>query len=58
MIENSGQDLNNGEKSHEVIKGLESGILNLHSHLKNLEGKYIDLANFYKQELLSKDGGL
>lgn len=33
---------------------LESGILNLHNHLKSLEGKYIDLANFYKQELLSR----
>ena len=32
---------------------MESGILNLHAHLKNLEGKYIDLANFYKQELIT-----
>lgn len=28
--------------------------MSLHNNLKNLEGKYIDLANFYKQELLSK----
>ena len=28
--------------------------MNLHNNLKNLEGKYIDLANFYKQELISK----
>lgn len=28
--------------------------MNLHNNLKNLEGKYIDLANFYKQELLTK----
>lgn len=33
---------------------LEVGIMNLHNNLKNLEGKYIDLANFYKQELLAK----
>ncbi len=26
--------------------------MDLHSNLKNLEGKYIDLANFYKQELV------
>ena len=36
----------------EAVKGLEIGILSLHSHLKTLEGKYIDLANYYKQELL------
>ena len=28
------------------------GILSLHGHLKTLEGKYIDLANYYKQELI------
>ena len=28
--------------------------MDLHNNLKNLEGKYIDLANFYKQELLAK----
>jgi len=32
----------------EVVKGLETGILSLHNHLKSLEGKYIDLANYYK----------
>ena len=32
----------------EVVKSLEIGILNLHAHLKTLEGKYIDLANYYK----------
>jgi hypothetical protein len=36
----------------EIVKSLESGIMDLHSNLKNLEGKYIDLANFYKQELV------
>lgn len=34
------------------MKGLELGILSLHSNLKTLEGKYIDLANYYKQELI------
>ena len=38
-------DASNGR---DLAKGLESGILNFHAHLKNLEGKYIDLANFYK----------
>ena len=37
----------------DVVKSLEIGILNLHAHLKTLEGKYIDLANYYKQELIS-----
>ena len=36
----------------ELVKNLESGIMNLHSNLKQLEGKYIDLANFYKKELV------
>jgi len=27
-------------------------IMNLYSKMKNLENKYIDLANFYKQELV------
>jgi hypothetical protein len=38
-----------------LVYTLENGITNLHINLKSLEGKYIDLANFYKQELLSKD---
>ncbi len=32
---------------------MESLILKLHSKMKNLENKYIDLANFYKTELVS-----
>lgn len=31
---------------------MEVIIMNLYSKMKNLEGKYIDLANFYKQELV------
>ena len=31
---------------------LENGIMNLHNNLKGLEGRYIDLANFYKSKLL------
>jgi hypothetical protein len=31
---------------------IEFIIMNLYSKMKNLEGKYIDLANFYKQELV------
>ena len=27
-------------------------MLNLHNKMKNLEGKYIDLANFYKKEMI------
>ena len=38
------------------MKNLESGIIKLHSNLKQLEGKYIDLANFYKKELVQKSG--
>jgi hypothetical protein len=30
-------------------------IMNLYSKMKNLEGKYIDLANFYKQELVKSN---
>lgn len=33
---------------------VEMIIMGLYSKMKNLEGKYIDLANFYKQELLVK----
>ena len=29
--------------------------MNLHINLTSLEGKYIDLANFYKQELLNRN---
>ncbi len=41
---------------------IEFIIMNLYSKMKNLENKYIDLANFYKQELvktssLKKVGG-
>ena len=39
----------------ELQRNLEAGIMNLHSNLKELEGKYIDLANFYKQELISQN---
>lgn len=39
-------DLREGENDIEYI------IMNLYSKMKNLEGKYIDLANFYKQELV------
>jgi hypothetical protein len=35
---------------------VEMIIMNLYSKMKSLEGKYIDLANFYKQELLVKSG--
>lgn len=38
----------------DLVRSLESGIMNIHNNLKSLEGKYIDLANFYKQELLTK----
>lgn len=31
---------------------IEYIIMNLYSKMKNLENKYIDLANFYKQELV------
>lgn len=27
--------------------------MNLHNKMKNLENKYIDLANFYKKELVN-----
>jgi hypothetical protein len=30
-------------------------IMNLYSKMKNLESKYIDLANFYKQELVKSN---
>lgn len=29
--------------------------MNLHNKMKNLENKYIDLANFYKKELVLKN---
>lgn len=39
-------DVREGENDVEYI------IMNLYSKMKNLENKYIDLANFYKQELV------
>ena len=39
-------DEREGENDIEYI------IMNLYSKMKNLENKYIDLANFYKQELV------
>jgi hypothetical protein len=41
------EDSNSGDV--EVI------IMNLYSKMKNLESKYIDLANFYKQELVKSN---
>ena len=41
-----------GAPNTDIVRGLENGILSLHNHLKTLEGKYIDLANYYKQELI------
>jgi hypothetical protein len=38
----------------EIVKSLESVIIDFQNNLKNLEGKYIDLANFYKQEFFGK----
>jgi len=32
---------------------MEYIIMNLYSKMKNLEGKYLDLANHYKKELVS-----
>jgi hypothetical protein len=31
---------------------IEYIIMNLYAKMKNLEGKYIDLSNYYKQELV------
>lgn len=39
-------DMKEGENDIEYI------IMNLYSKMKNLENKYIDLANYYKQELV------
>jgi hypothetical protein len=41
-------------EEEKLANTLETGIMNLHANLKNLEGRYIDLANFYKQEFLSR----
>ena len=34
----------------------ESMIMKMHAKVKSLEGRYIDLANFYKRELLAQGG--
>ncbi len=36
---------------------IEYIIMNLYSKMKNLEGKYIDLANYYKHELVKTSTG-
>ena len=33
---------------------MEVAIMNMHQKMKNLESKYIDLANFYKKEMIDK----
>ena len=33
---------------------MEVAITNMHQKMKNLESKYIDLANFYKKEMLER----
>lgn len=62
---NTADDLERlGSMSEERLPNEEGGqsndvefiIMNLYSKMKNLENKYIDLANFYKQELV-KTGG-
>ena len=40
------EEVRDGEGDIEYI------IMNLYSKMKNLENKYIDLANFYKKELV------
>lgn len=42
----------NGRASEEV----ENMIMKMHSKMKNLESRYLDLANFYKKELLINGG--
>lgn len=32
---------------------MEQIIINLHQKMKNLESKYLDLANYYKRELVT-----
>lgn len=48
------QGLDEGEQDNTRGDGseVEFIVMNLYSKMKNLENKYIDLANFYKQELV------
>lgn len=46
-------DSNNDATSNIDPTNFEYIITDMWSQMKNLEGKYIDLANFYKQELVS-----
>jgi hypothetical protein len=45
-------DCKSPEEQKEGENDIEYIIMNLYSKMKNLENKYIDLANFYKQELV------
>ena len=47
-FDESHNDLNREEPENDI----EYIIMNLYSKMKNLEGKYLDLANYYKQEPL------
>ena len=49
-----GRILLEDESSVASRRDMEIIITNLHSKIKNLENKYIDLANFYKHELISQ----
>lgn len=46
----SDNDINRDEPENDI----EYIIMNLYSKMKNLEGKYLDLANFYKHELVKQ----
>ena len=54
MIESAAvSDRKRKDSNHDV----ESMILKMHNKMKSLESRYLDLANFYKKELLSSAAG-
>ena len=46
--------MNKKEPSSSVDQ--EAMLMKMHAKVKSLEGRYIDLANFYKRELLAQGG--
>ena len=47
----------NLESDKAKVEEVESLIMKMHSKMKSLESRYLDLANFYKKELLAGNSG-
>jgi hypothetical protein len=49
--------LTSNEADPSLQKPIDSAIMNVYGRVKNLENRYIDLANFYKEALVRHERG-